>query len=114
MIKFRSGTIIAGLTILAFASPALAIGSGSECNGEGGTMVNVKGSDFCLVPIRPDEYKDPIYDGNQLGVVDCPGDKLNDGLYCMFPVSLRGNATTEANDKAAAQAEAEKAKTDDE
>ena len=52
-------------------------------------------SDFCLVPIRPEAYADPIYDGNQLGVTDCPGDKLNDGLYCMYPVTIRAEGDDE-------------------
>lgn len=103
MSKFKMGVTAAGFALIAFASPAFAIGSGSDCNGEGGTMVNVKGSDFCLVPIRPEEYKDEIYDGNQLGVVDCPGNKLNDGMYCMYPVTLRGNATSKANEMNAAK-----------
>lgn len=98
MSKFKMGVLAAGFSLVAFASPAFAIGSAPECNDEGGTMVNVKGSDFCLVPVRPEEYKDPIYDGNQLGVVDCPGNKLNEGQYCMYPVSLRGNATSKANE----------------
>lgn len=103
MSNLKMGVAAAGFALIAFASPAFAIGSGSDCNGEGGTMVNVKGSDFCLVPIRPEEYKDAIYDGNQLGVVDCPGNKLNDGQYCMYPVSLRGNATSKANEMNAAK-----------
>ncbi len=92
MSKLKTGVVAAGFTLMAFASPAFAIGSAAECESEGGDMLNVKGSDFCLVPIRPDEYKDPIYDGNQLGVVNCPGNKLNDGVYCMYPVTLRDGA----------------------
>ncbi len=52
-------------------------------------MTNVKGSDYCLVQIRPEEYKAAEYDGNQLGVTDCPGDKLNKGMFCMYPVTIR-------------------------
>jgi len=92
MSKFKMGVVAAGFTLVAFASPAFAIGSAAECQSEGGDMLKVKGSDFCLVPIRPEEYKDPVYDGNQLGVVDCPGNKLNDGVYCMYPVSLRNSS----------------------
>ena len=61
---------------LAFAAPAsaeTAIANEGDCTFEGGTMVNVKGSDYCLVQIRPEEYAGSEYDGNQLGVVDCPG-----------------------------------------
>ena len=90
MAKFRLGATALGLTVSAiFAAQAFAIGNEAECTVEGGTMVNVKGSDFCLVPIRPEAYADPIYDGNQLGVTECPGNKLNDGLYCMYPVTIR-------------------------
>ena len=59
-------------------------------------MIEVKGSDFCLVSIRDEAYADAVYDGNQLGVVDCPGDKLNDGKYCMYPVTIRPQTTAAA------------------
>ena len=81
--------LVAAAATTMLATPAFAITNASECASEGGTMVNVKSSDFCLVQIRPEEYNDPIYDGNQLGVTDCPGDKLNDGDYCMYPVTIR-------------------------
>lgn len=79
---------------LAFAAPAAAqsqstIKNAEDCTFEGGTMVNVKNSDYCLVQIRPEEYSGEEYDGNQLGIVECPGDKLNDGLFCMYPVTIR-------------------------
>jgi len=77
---------------LTFAAPAAAdstIKNADDCSFEGGTMVNVKNSDYCLVQIRPEEYSSSDYDGNQLGVVECPGDKLNDGLFCMYPVTIR-------------------------
>lgn len=77
---------------LSFAAPSMAetvIKNADGCTFEGGTMVNVKGSDYCLVQIRPEEYSGEEYDGNQLGVVDCPGDKLNEGLFCMYPVTIR-------------------------
>ena len=77
---------------LAFAAPASAetnIKNADDCSFEGGTMVNVKNSDYCLVQIRPEEYSGAEYDGNQLGIVECPGDKLNDGLFCMYPVTIR-------------------------
>ncbi len=90
MAKFRmSATAIGFAASIVLASQAFAIGNEAECNLEGGTMVNVKGSDFCLVPIRDEAYADPIYDGNQLGVIECPGDKLNDDVYCMYPVTIR-------------------------
>jgi len=90
MAKFLLGAIATTIAATAImATPAHAISNDAECASEGGTMVNVKNSDFCLVPIRPEAYRDEIYDGNQLGVVDCPGNKLNDGLYCMYPVTIR-------------------------
>ncbi len=85
------GVAIAATAVL--SAPAHAITNDAECSSEGGTMVNVKGSDYCLVPIRPEAYHDPIYDGNQLGVTECPGDKLNDDLYCMYPVTIRPQVT---------------------
>ena len=91
--KFRFGAIATGFALTAaFASPSFAIGNAVECSSEGGSMVNVKGSDFCLVPIRDEAYAGSEYDGNQLGVVDCPGSKLNDGAYCMYPVTLKDNS----------------------
>ena len=89
--------LLAGIAITAtalLATPALAIGNASECTSEGGEMVNLKGSDYCLVQIRPEAYNDPIYDGNQLGVTDCPGDKLGDGIFCMYPVTIRPQVST--------------------
>lgn len=92
--KFRLGVIAGGIALTAaFAAPSFAIGNAAECEVEGGTMVKVKGSDFCLVPIRDKAYAGPEYDGNQLGVVECPGSKLNDGAYCMYPVTLRKSET---------------------
>lgn len=98
MARFHIKTIVTGAALLALASPAFAIESAEDCGTEGGTMVNVKGSDYCLVPIRPEEYRDEIYDGNQLGVVDCPGDKLNDGLYCLHPVTVKAEDESTAKE----------------
>ncbi len=97
MSKFLLGAVATAITATAImATPAHAISNDGECASEGGTMVNVKGSDFCLVPIRPEAYRDEIYDGNQLGVTECPGNKLNDGLYCMYPVTIRPAPTSTA------------------
>lgn len=89
--KFTNTAIVAGIAMIAFAGSASAVDikNSADCTVEGGTMVNVKNSDYCLVPIRDKAYADPIYDGNQLGVVDCPGNKLQDGQYCMYPVTIR-------------------------
>ncbi len=108
MAKFRmSATAIGFAASLVLASQAFAIGNEAECNLEGGTMVNVKGSDFCLVPIRDEAYADPIYDGNQLGVIECPGDKLNDDVYCMYPVTIRNQVSTETSAEVAAEVSTE-------
>jgi hypothetical protein len=46
-------------------------------------------------------YHSEIYDGNQLGVIDCPGDKLNDDLYCLYPVTIRPQPEAPKADAAA-------------
>jgi len=89
--KISAALILAAITASA-STNALAgtkIKNASDCEFEGGTMTNVKGSDYCLVQIRPKEYEGEEYDGNQLGITDCPGDKLNKGLFCMYPVTIR-------------------------
>lgn len=89
--KFTSAAVLGGIAIMALAGSANAatINDDTTCRAEGGTMVNVKNSDYCLVPIRDEAYADPIYDGNQLGIVECPGNTLEDGKYCMYPVTIR-------------------------
>ena len=102
--KFRFGMIAAGMALAATTivpsyaqsadkrsndAPEIQVTNKDQCEFEGGSMVTVKGSDYCLVPIRPKAYHSEIYDGNQLGVINCPGDKLNDDLYCLFPVTIR-------------------------
>lgn len=112
--KFRFGMIAAGAALVATSAlPSVAqsadkrspdaaeiqVTNKDQCEFEGGSMVTVKGSDYCLVPIRPKAYHSEIYDGNQLGVIDCPGDKLNDDLYCLYPVTIREQPKEEAADK---------------
>ncbi|PHR94410.1 MAG: hypothetical protein COA69_02100 [Robiginitomaculum sp.] len=97
-----AATVI-GTAIPMTASAASEIKNVADCVSEGGTMTNVKGSDYCLVQIRPKEYSGVEYDGNQLGVVECPGNKLNDGVFCMYPVTIEKTADdvepmTEAED----------------
>ena len=102
--KIRFGMIAAGIALVATSTipsyaqsadkrssdaPEIQVTNKDQCEFEGGSMVTVKGSDYCLVPIRPKAYHSEIYDGNQLGVIDCPGDKLNDDLYCLYPVTIR-------------------------
>jgi hypothetical protein len=89
-----AGTAFA-LSLASSAFAASEIKNSDDCAYEGGTMTNVKGSDYCLVQIRPEEYSGEEYDGNQLGVVECPGDKLNDGIFCMYPVTIRPQPAAE-------------------
>jgi len=82
--KFRMGVMATGLTLAAIASaPAFAVSSKADCNYEGGTVFDVQGATVCLVQIRPEEYRDnEAYDGQQLGVNECNGEVINDGLFC--------------------------------
>ncbi len=90
MAKFRMGATAFGFAATALlATSAYAIGNASECASEGGSWMQLSNSDYCLVQIRPEEYRDPVYDGNQLGVAECPGDTRHDGVYCMYPVNIR-------------------------
>ena len=106
--KYITAAAVSAFAVAAYSVPATAatITDSVSCEAEGGTMVNVKNSDFCLVPIRDAEYADPIYDGNQLGVVDCPGSKLNDGKYCMYPVTIRPAPAAQASTAADVATEA--------
>lgn len=113
--KYAMAGVVLAATVMGTAIPMTAsaasdIKNVEDCVSEGGTMTNVKGSDYCLVQIRPEEYSGAEYDGNQLGVVDCPGNKLNDGVFCMYPVTVEKtaddvepvieNETTETEDNA--------------
>jgi len=98
--KIRSSVVATAITLMAASTtmpsyaqsadkrsadaPDISITNKDQCEFEGGSMVTVKGSDYCLVPIRAKAYHSEIYDGNQLGVIDCPGDTLNDDLYCLY------------------------------
>lgn len=84
-------TTIAATAI--FATSAHAITNSSECENEGGSWMTLTGGDYCLVPIRDEEFRDEIYDGNRLGVSECPGDTRHNGVYCMYPVNIRPKAT---------------------
>ena len=49
MSKFRKGATILGFALtVSMAGNAFAITNSTECENEGGTMVTVKNSDFCL------------------------------------------------------------------
>ena len=84
MCKIRLAAAAAAFTLATFATPALAqITSAAECDYEGGEVFNVEGATVCIVQIRPEEYRDDeAYDGQQLGVSECSGDVLNNGLFC--------------------------------
>ena len=84
MAKLRLVATAAALTVAAFAAPAFAqVSSAADCEYEGGEIFNVQGATVCLVQIRPEEYRDnEAYDGQQLGVNSCPGDVLNNGVFC--------------------------------
>lgn len=84
MAKLRLVATTAALTVAAFAAPAFAqVSSAADCEYEGGEIFNVQGATVCLVQIRPEEYRDnEAYDGQQLGVNSCPGDVLNNGVFC--------------------------------
>jgi len=84
MAKLRLIATAAALTVAAFSAPAFAqVSSAADCEFEGGEIFNVQGATVCLVQIRPEEYRDnEAYDGQQLGVNSCPGDVLNNGVFC--------------------------------
>lgn len=111
MAKIHMSAAILGLAFTAaIAAPAFAIENETECVNEGGTMTNVKDSDYCLVPIRKEAYRGEEYDGNKLGVSECPGDVLNDGAWCMIPVSPPKTTATGNVEKTASEKVMDKAK----
>jgi hypothetical protein len=83
MTKLRFGAAAIGLSIAALtAVSASAIGSKADCEYEGGQVFNVNGDTVCVVAIRPAEYSDEIYDGQQLGVKECAGEKIGEDQFC--------------------------------
>lgn len=86
MAKFLLGaaaTTIAATAI--FATSANAIEDMAACMSEGGSAFDLNGTQVCLVPIRAEEWSDPIYDGNQLGIIECSGKTISDGAWCLEP-----------------------------
>ena len=129
--KYHYGLVTASLMFAAsFATPAfsqdaeersadapeITISNTDECDAEGGSMVPIKGGEYCLVPIRPEEYRAEVYDGNQLGIIECPGDTVNDELYCLYPVNVPEEDASEDDAKAAESedSDADSAKNSDE
>jgi len=83
MTKLRIGVAALGLSIAALtAVSASAIGSKADCEYEGGQVFAVNGATVCVVAIRPAEYSEEIYDGQQLGVKECKGEEIGDGAFC--------------------------------
>ena len=68
-------------------APEIIITHKDECESEGGSIVKRKGGVFCLVPLRPEDYQSEIYDGTERGIIICPGDKINDDLFCLYPIT---------------------------
>lgn len=86
MAKFLLGaaaTTIAATAI--FATSANAIEDMATCMSEGGSAFDLNGTQVCLVPIRDAEWSDPVYDGNQLGIIECSGKTISDGTWCLEP-----------------------------
>jgi len=73
MKNLHLGAILAGITVMTFATPAFAIGSEADCEYEGGSVFDLPtGDQVCLVQIREEAYRnDPTYDGQQ-----------SNGLFC--------------------------------
>lgn len=83
MNNFRFGAAALGLSFAALsAASASAIASKADCEYEGGQVFSVKGATVCVVAVRPAEYMDEIYDGQQLGVKECNGEQISDGAFC--------------------------------
>ena len=83
MATFRKSAIVLGVTMSAiFASNAFAIGSKADCEYEGGETFNINGDLICVIPVREEAFHGEEYDGMQLGVKDCEGDVIADGVFC--------------------------------
>ena len=86
MAKFLLGAALTSVAATAiFATSANAIEDMATCMAEGGSSYNLQGTNVCLVPIRDKEFSDPVYDGNQLGIIECSGRTINNGTWCMEP-----------------------------
>lgn len=86
MAKFLLGaaaTTIAATAI--FATSAHAIEDMAKCMSEGGSAFDMSGTQVCLVPMRDAEWSDPVYDGNQLGIIECSGKTISGGKWCLEP-----------------------------
>ncbi len=86
MAKYILGAALTTVAATAiFATSANAIEDMATCMSEGGSSYNLQGTNVCLVPIRDKEYSDPVYDGNQLGIIECKGRTINNGKWCLEP-----------------------------
>jgi len=90
MAKFKLGAALTSVAATAiFATSAYAVDDMATCMSEGGSSFDLQGTNVCLVPIRDKEFSDPVYDGNQLGIIECTGRTINNGTWCLQPF---GNA----------------------
>ena len=103
MSEFRKAIIAASTILIAMSAipssaqsvdersagaPEIKITNSEECKFEGGSIVESKDGNSCLVPMRPEEYVSEVYDGQQFGILECPVDTINDGLYCLYPLDV--------------------------
>lgn len=85
MAKFFLGAAASIAATAIFATSSSAIEDMATCMSEGGSSYDLQGTNVCLVPIRDKEWSDPVYDGNQLGIIECTGRTINNGTWCMEP-----------------------------
>lgn len=118
MANLRMGAVIAGVIMTAaFALPASAdIESKADCEYEGGKVFDMPDeAKVCIVQIRPEEYRnDEVYDGQQLGINECKGVELNEGLYCKITLVEGKKPKMTSKSEMEARAAAETAKAADE
>lgn len=84
MAKFRLGATAIGFAVaLTAAGNAFAIGSKADCEYEGGEVFTLPNeAQVCVIQVRAEAYHGEEYDGQQLGVKECEGDLIGDGLFC--------------------------------
>ena len=84
MAKFRLGAMVTGFALaISVAGNALAVGSKADCEYEGGEVFTLPNeAQVCVIQIRAEAYHGEEYDGQQLGVKECEGDLIGDGLFC--------------------------------
>lgn len=94
MAKFRLGAIVMGAAMTAvFAGNAFAIESKADCEYQGGETFNINNDLICVIPIRAEEFHGEEYDDAQLGVKECDGTLIGDGLFCKL-ILTKGKKVT--------------------